>query len=330
MKQVRIGQNGPRVSALAYGAMSFTDFYGETTEEASHAILDACVELGIDHIDTSNVYGAGRSERFIGSWLAKRSDNPFKIATKAGIQRGENGTNFFNNDPAQLEADLDASLERMGVEQVELFYIHRRDENVPVEEVSGFLGTLITKGKIGSFGFSEIAPTTLRRAHAEHPVAAVQSEYSLQTRSPELGLVQSCAELGTTLVAFCPVGRGLLTDQPPSAEKAAGIAFLKGNPRFIEPNISANLVKSAEFQALAADLSIPAAGLAIAWLLHQGDHVLPIPGTRSVERLKELVVGAQRALSAEELERIEQVLPVGWCHGDRYSQGQWTGPERFC
>jgi aryl-alcohol dehydrogenase-like predicted oxidoreductase len=329
MKQVRIGQHGPMVSALAYGAMSFTDFYGKTTEEASHAILDACLELGVNHIDTSNVYGMGRSEIFIGSWLAKRQDNPLTIATKAGIRRGENGSNYFNNDPEQLEADLDASLKRMGVERVELFYIHRRDQAVPVEEVSGFLGTLITKGKIGAFGFSEIAPTTLRRAHAEHPVAAVQSEYSLQTRSPELGLVQSCAELGATLVAFCPVGRGLLTDNPPSAEKASGITFLKGNPRFIEPNISANLKKSAQFQALAADLNITAAGLAIAWLLHQCDHVLPIPGTRSVERLTELVAGANRSLTAEELVQIEQVLPIGWCHGDRYSQGQWTGPERY-
>ncbi|MEM7406346.1 MAG: aldo/keto reductase [Pseudomonadota bacterium] len=330
MKQLRIGQTGPLVSALGYGAMSFTDFYGKTDEATSHAILDACVDFGITHVDTSNVYGQGRSETFIGSWLAKRGDNPFKIATKAGIVRGDDGRNHFNNQPEQLEADLDGSLARLGVERVELFYIHRRDQAIPIEEVAGFLGTLIEKGKIGAFGFSEIAPTSLRRANAEHPVAAVQSEYSLQTRSPELGLAQSCAELGATLVAFSPVGRGLLTDLPPSAEKAAGIAFLKGNPRFIEPNISANLEKSAAFQALAADLAIPAAGLAIAWLLHQGDHVLPIPGTRSVARLQELVDGANRTLSAEELTRIEEVLPIGWCHGDRYSVAQWNGPERYC
>ncbi len=330
MKTITLGQQGPQVSALGYGAMSFTDFYGKTDEPTSHAVLDACVDFGINHIDTSNVYGQGRSETFIGSWLAKRGNNPFKIATKAGIIRGEDGRNQFNNQPARLESDLDGSLQRLGVDHVDLFYIHRRDQSVPVEDVAGFLGTLIKKGKIGAFGFSEIAPHSLRRAHAEHPVAAVQSEYSLQTRSPELGLTQACAELGSTLVAFSPVGRGLLTDQPPSAEKAAGIAFLRGNPRFIEPNITANLAKSAEFQALAAELSVPTAGLAIAWLLHQGNHVLPIPGTRSVTRLRELVEGANRKLTGEELACIEQILPIGWCHGDRYSVAQWNGPERYC
>lgn len=330
MKQVQIGQTGPKVSALGYGAMSFTNFYGPSTEEGSHAVLDACLDLGIDHIDTSNVYGMGRSETFIGSWLAKRADNPFKIATKASIRRGEDGKNYFDNSPEHLEAELDGSLKRMGVDRVDLFYVHRRVQEVPVEEVSGFLGTLITKGKIGGFGFSEIAPTTLRRAHAEHPVAAVQSEYSLQTRSPEMGLVQSCAELGATMVAFSPVGRGMLTDRPHTLKEAAEYPFLTNNPRFVEPNLSANLKKSAEFQSLAADLGLPAAGLAIAWLIHQGDHVLPIPGTRSVERLKELAAGAERSLSADELAAVERVLPIGWCHGDRYNQGQWNGPEKYC
>ena len=330
MKQVQLGQNGPKVAALGYGAMSFTNFYGPSTEEGSHAILDACLDLGIDHIDTSNVYAMGRSERFIGSWLAKRSDNPFKIATKAAIRRGEDGKNYFDNSPEHLEAELDGSLQRMGIEHVDLFYVHRRVQETPVEEVAGFLGTLIQKGKIGGFGFSEIAPTTLRRAHAEHPVAAVQSEYSLQTRSPELGLVQSCAELGATMVAFSPVGRGMLTDRPHSRETAKEYPFLANNPRFVEPNLTANLAKVAEFQALAADMGLPAAGLAIAWLLAQGDHVLPIPGTRSVDRLKELAAGAERALSPEDVAAVEKVLPVGWCHGDRYNQGQWNGPERYC
>ena len=330
MKQVQLGQTGPRVAALGYGAMSFTNFYGPATEEGSHAILDACLDLGIDHIDTSNVYGMGRSETFIGSWLAKRADNPFRIATKAAIRRGEDGKNYFDNDPAHLESELDGSLKRMGVDHVDLFYVHRRVQETPVEEVAGFLGTLIQKGKIGGFGFSEIAPTTLRRAHAEHPVAAVQSEYSLQTRSPELGLVQSCAELGATMVAFSPVGRGMLTDRPHDRKTAKEYPFLANNPRFLEPNLTANLAKVAEFQALAADMGLPAAGLAIAWLIAQGDHVLPIPGTRSVERLKELAAGAERALTADEVADVEKVLPVGWCHGDRYSQGQWNGPERYC
>lgn len=330
MKKVRLGAGGPEVACLGYGAMSFTNFYGPTTEEASHAILDACVELGVDHIDTANVYGMGRSETFIGNWLRKRGSNPFSIATKAGLSKDADGNRFFDNTPDYLESELDKSLDRLGVEAVDLFYIHRRDPRIEVEEVAGALARLIEKGKIRGFGFSEIAPTTLRRAASVHPVAAVQSEYSLSTRSPEMGLVQSCAELGTALVAFSPVGRGLLSDSPPDAAKVAEIDFLKVNPRFTGRNLELNLAATAPFRALAADLGMSAAGLAMAWLTHVGDHVLPIPGTRSVAHLTEMVEGARRGITAEEAAAVERVLPIGWCHGDRYSVGQWVGPEKYC
>ena len=331
MQRRKLGANGPEVGAVGYGAMSFTNFYGPATEAGSHAILDACLELGIDHIDTSNVYGMGRSEQFIGSWLAKRGGAcPFTIATKAGIMRREDGSRGFDNGRAHLESELDGSLKRLGVEAVDLFYIHRRDPSIPVEEVAGTLAGFIEAGKIRSFGFSEIAPSTLRRAAAIHPVAAVQSEYSLSVRSPEMGLVQACAELGTSLVAFSPVGRAILTDTPPDAAKVAEIDFLKVNPRFIGENLTANLTITDRFRHLAADMGVPAASLAIAWLLHVGEHIIPIPGTRSVEHLREVARGAEISLTAEDLARIETVLPIGWAHGDRYSQAQWVGPERYC
>ena len=326
--KTKIGE--AEVAALGYGAMSFTNFYGPATEEGSHAVLDACLELGVDHIDTSNVYGMGRSETWIGSWLAKRSNNPFVIATKAGITRDADGNRIFINDLDYLESELDKSLARMGIEAVDLFYVHRKHADTPAEEIAGSLKRLIDKGKTKAVGFSEIAPTTLRRAWTECPIAAVQSEYSLSVRSPEMGLVQTCAELGTTLVAFSPVGRGLLSDKPPSAEKAAGLDFLKVNPRFIGGNAERNIQATAGFRALAADLGLPAAGLAMAWLIAQGSHVLPIPGTRHIAHLKELVAGASRKLSADEVAEIERVLPIGWCHGDRYSLGQWVGPEKYC
>ena len=177
---------------------------------------------------------------------------------------------------------------------------------------------------------AEIAPTSLLRAHAVHPVAAVQSEYSLSTRSPEMGLVQTCAEIGASVVAFSPVGRGLLTDRPHRADAIPEMDFLKVNPRFLEPNLSANLAKNAEFCALAADMGVAAATLAIAWLAHQGDHILPIPGTRHVNHLKELAAGGNLELSTEDLNRIESILPIGWAHGERYSLGQWVGPEKYC
>jgi len=205
MQKRQLGPGGPAVSAVGIGAMSFTNFYGPTSEEASHAILTAALDLGIDHLDTSNVYGMGLSERVIGSFLARQGkvkDGLFRIATKAGIRRDkETGKRGFDNTPAYLEAELDASLQRLGVEAVDLFYVHRRDQSIPIEEVAGTLAGFITAGKIHAFGFSEIAPSSLRRAALEHPVAAVQSEYSLQTRAPELGLVQSCERLGASLVA---------------------------------------------------------------------------------------------------------------------------------
>lgn len=329
MKTCKLGQSGPEVGVVGYGAMSFSDFYGPATDENSMAILDACVDLGITHIDTANVYGMGRSETVIGAWLKKRGgSSPFTIASKCGITRDPDQR--LNNDPAHMTEALDASLERLGVEAIDLYYVHRRDTRFEIEEVTETLAGFVKAGKIKAFGYSEIAPSSLRRAHAVHPVAAVQSEYSLSTRSPEMGLVQTCAELGTTMVAFSPVGRALLTDRPHGLEAVQDMAWMKTNPRFNEPNISHNLAYNKKFCALAADMGVAAASLAIAWLIHQGDHVLPIPGTRHVEHLKEVVAGAEISLSAADLEQIETVLPIGWAHGDRYSVAQWDGPERYC
>ena len=329
MKLRKLGQNGPTVSVLGYGAMSFTNFYGPATDEGSMTVLDACVELGITHIDTSNVYGMGRSETVIGDWLKRRGgEPPFAIATKGGITRQEGRR--FNNDADHLAEALDASLTRLGIEAIDLYYIHRRDPSHEIEAVTETLASFVKAGKVKQIGFSEIAPSSLRRAHAVHPVAAVQSEYSLSTRSPEMGLVQTCDQIGASLVAFSPVGRALLTDRPHQAEAAAEMDFLKVNPRFQEPNLSANVAINTKWRALAADMGVPAASLAIAWLTHQGDHILPIPGTRNVEHLKELVQGAAMDLTAEDLARIDDVLPIGWAHGDRYSVGQWVGPEKYC
>ncbi|MCA0997078.1 aldo/keto reductase [Alloyangia pacifica] len=331
MKTMRMGQGGPELPAFGIGAMSFADFYGETTDANSHAVLDAAVEAGVRHVDTSNVYGMGRSEKAIGSWLKARSGGRemLHIATKAGITKDAAGKRCYDNSPEHLEAELDGSLKRLGVEQVDLFYVHRREQARPIEEVTQTLAGLVKKGKIAAFGFSEIAPSSLRRAAAVHPVAAVQSEYSLQTRIVELGLVQACAELGTALVAFSPVGRSLLTDHPLSREAVAASAFMSVNPRFVEPNLTANLAITDKFRALAAEMGVPAAGLSIAWLLSRGEHIIPIPGTRSVDHLRELLAGTKIALSAEDVARIEEVLPVGWAHGDRYSAAQANGPESY-
>ncbi|MEM7100069.1 MAG: aldo/keto reductase [Pseudomonadota bacterium] len=332
MRTRTLGQLETPVSAIGYGAMSFCDFYGPTDEEKSHAILDRCQDLGITHLDTSNAYGLGVSEQRIGSYLAKQgaqASSMFTIATKAAITSTPDGTRYFDNSLVHLETELDKSLKRLGVEQIELFYVHRRDAKVPIEEVTESLATLVKAGKTKQVGFSEIAPTSLARAQAVHPIGAVQSEYSLSTRAPELGLIQKTDQHNTTLVAFSPVGRSLLTDNPVDYATASELPFLQVNPRFEEGNLRRNLDQLTPFRQLAADLSVPTAGLAIAWLLAQGDHVLPIPGTRSVEHLNEVAAGVELTLSESDLAQIEAVLPVGWCHGDRYNNAQWQGPERY-
>lgn len=332
MKQRKLGAQGPEVGCIGYGAMSFSDMYGPTNEAESHAILDSCRDLGVTLLDSANIYGMGKSENAIGSYLRANpgARDEFVISTKATITRDADGNRCFDNSAEHLEAELDKSLQRLGVECVDLFYAHRRDPRFTPEETAANLGRLVEKGKTRAIGLSEVAPSTLRRAMTAFPVAAVQSEYSLSTRFPDLGLVQACAELGVAFVAFSPVGRSLLTDNPIPKARIPQLPFLAGNPRFMEPNLSENLRITYKFRALAAQMGTSAAALANAWLLTRGDHVIPIPGTRSVKHLEECVAGADLTLTPEDLERIETVLPVGWAHGDRYSDEQWIGPERYC
>lgn len=333
MLRRKLGAGGPVVSAIGIGAMSFAGVYGNATEEEAHAVLDAAVDAGVDHIDTSNVYGMGRSEEMIGSFLNRYRDHdtlPFKIATKASITTDADGNRAFDNSAEHLESELDGSLLRLGIEQVDLFYVHRRDPRFEIEEVTGTLAGLIAKGKIAAFGFSEIAPTSLARASAVHDVAAVQSEYSLQTRLPELGLIDACEAQGSALVAFSPVGRGLLTDRPPNRDRVEASGFLKTNPRFAGGNLERNVAASETLREFAAEIGVPAASLAIAWVLDQSPMMHAIPGTRSVEHLGELIIGASMEFTSDMAAELAHRLPVGWCHGGRYSQDQTIGPESYC
>lgn len=332
MKTTKLGANGPEISQFGIGAMSFAGIYGNAEEADCHRVLDDALAAGVTHIDTSNVYGMGRSEEIIGSWLARNAEGRARmtIATKAGITRDAEGKRKFDNSHEHLETELDKSLKRLGVDCVDLFYVHRYEAARPIEETAQGLARLIEKGKTRAVGLSEIAPSTLRRAAAEVQVAAVQSEYSLSTRAPELGLVQACAEVGAALVAFSPVGRSLLTDEPFSFEKATGLEFTRANPRFMAPNYAANIRYTDGLRDFAAEMGEPTAALAIAWLIAQGDHVIPIPGTKSPAHLAELIRGTEITLTDADLVRIEKILPVGWAHGDRYNAAQWVGPERYC
>ena len=329
MHQRQLGAGGPMVGAIGLGCMSFAGFHGPTDEAESHATLARALDLGCDFLDTSNVYGAGLAERVMGSFIAQ-NPGKFKIATKVGIRRDPQRGRFFDNSPEHLREALEGSLQRLKVDYVDLYYIHRREQARPIEEVMETLVSLKQEGKIGGIGFSEISPASLRRAHAVHPVMAVQSEYSLWTRLPELGMLQTCRELGVAFVPFSPLARGMFSDTPPDPAQFPDDDFRKANPRFVEPNFSYNEAIVSKFRSYAHDCGLTPAALALAWVLNQGDHLIPIPGTRSVKHLEEDLAAADRTLSATELAEIEALLPVGFAHGDRYSEAQNIGPERYC
>lgn len=328
MQTRRLGQDGPQIGAIALGCMSFAGFYGPTDEAESHRTLAAALELGVDHWDTSNVYGAGVSETVIGTYLKANPAARPVIATKGAITRQPEKP--FDNSAGYLRKCLEDSLKRLGVEHIDLYYIHRRDPDVPIEAVVETLAGFKKEGKIGGIGFSEISPASLRRAAAVHPIAAVQAEYSLWTRLPELGMVQECARQGTTLIAFSPLARGMLTRVIPDIDALPEKEFRRNNPRFVEPNYGYNLRAVKRFAEHAADRGTTPEALALAWLLRRGDHVVPIPGTRSPDHLKADAAAATLSLSDADMAAIEEILPVGFAHGDRYNEAQYRGPERYC
>lgn len=313
-----------QVGAIGLGAMSFGGIFGATDEAESLATLDAAWEAGITHFDTANIYGHGISERVIGSWLRTRGHHP-AIATKASIVDGP--PRRFDNSEPHLRTELEASLKRLGRDHVELFYIHRREAERPLEEVVGTLSRLIEEGKIGGYGLSEIAPATLRAAHAIHPVTAVQNEYSLWSRQPELGLIRACADLGVSFVAFSPLARGMLGDRPLPRPTDG---FRGMNPRFTGANFAANTALIDGFRAFCRARGWTTPTAALAWVLHQGEHVIPIPGTRSARHLADWQGGDAIRLTPEDLAEIDRLLPPGFAHGDRYADHQLHGVERYC
>jgi aryl-alcohol dehydrogenase-like predicted oxidoreductase len=315
------------VSAIGLGGMSLGGAFGPTDQAESFDCLDAAWEAGIDWLDTADIYGPEVSERVIGAWLAARG-HPVRLATKGAIRPGP--PRRIDNSAAWLRRALEGSLRRLGVARVDVYYVHRRDPAVPIEDLAGFMGRLIEAGTIGGWGLSEVAPATLRRAHAVTPVAAVQSEYSLWTRQPDLGLIRACADLGVAFVAFSPLGRSMLTDRPvdPAALDAAD--FRRGNPRFMGENHAANLARTDAFRRFARDRGWTAAATALAWVLDRAPHVIPIPGTRTAAHLRDWAGGAAIRLSAEDHAEIDRLLPPGFAAGDRYSDAQMAGIERYC
>lgn len=323
----QLGQGGPMVGAVALGTMNFLGTYGAADPGASLRCMAECVEMGIDHVDTSDVYGAGGAEELLARFLKTHGDR-VTLATKGGITRQPDHP--FDNSDAYLTRALEASLKRLGVERVDLYYLHRRQADHPIEDTMQTLLRLRDHGKIGAIGLSEIAPATLERAAAVGPVAAVQSEYSLWTRQPELGLTGACARHGAAMVAFSPVGRGVFADTPPDPTGFGPGDLRATMPRFRPDNWARNLPRLQAFGDLARDMGQSPASLAIAWVLSRAPHVIALPGSRDIAHWRQLAQGADLSLDAEQLARIEAVLPAGWAHGARYGGAMAVGPESYC
>lgn len=327
MKQRQLGANGPMVSAIGLGCLSFGGIFGATDRATSLRCMDAAWDQGITFFDTANIYGMGVSESVIGEWRASRKKT-VTLATKASFVTHPELR--IDNSAAHLRAELDASLKRMQTDHIDLFYIHRREEARPVEDVVETLKSLIDEGKIGGYGLSEISPGTLRRAHAVHPCRAIQNEYSLWTRQPELGLIQTCAALGVAFVPFSPLARGVFGRHIVNPDTLEPGEFRRSIPRFQGRDWLYNRQQVDHFRAFAAQRGLAPSALALAWILAQGNQLIPIPGTRTADHLGDWVAAAAITLTPEDLAAIDRILPVGWANGDRYGHDQAATAERYC
>ncbi|MCC8361866.1 aldo/keto reductase [Lysobacter sp. A6] len=313
-----LGRNGPTVSALGLGCMGMSDFYGPSEEATNLATLHHALDIGIDFLDTADMYGVGENERLLGKVLRKRRDEVV-LATKFGNVRAPDGRFLrIDGSPEYVREACDASLQRLGVDHIDLYYQHRVDRSVPIEEIVGAMAELVQAGKVRHLGLSEASAATIRRAANVHPIAALQSEYSLWSRDVEDEILPTLRELGIGFVAYSPLGRGFLTGKIADAHALADDDWRRQNPRFQDGNVEANRTLVDAVTELATARGATPAQLALAWLLHRGEDIVPIPGTRKPARLDENAAAARIRLDAAELQRIDDVLATHAVAGTRY------------
>jgi aryl-alcohol dehydrogenase-like predicted oxidoreductase len=319
MKKRRLGAGGPEISALGLGCMGMSEFYGARDDAESRATLERALEEGVTFFDTADIYGSGENEKLLSPFVKAHRDRLI-IATKFGIVRDPQNPSArgLDGSPAYVKRACEASLLRLGIEVIDLYYQHRKDPRVPIEETVGALRDLVAAGKIRHLGLSEVGPKTLRAAAAVHPIAAVQSEYSLWSRDPEDGVLPACRELGVALVAYSPLGRGFLTDQIKRFEDLASDDYRRHSPRFQGDAFVQNLALVDRVTALARDKGCTPAQLALAWVLSRGDDVIPIPGTKRRRYLDENLGALDVRLSPADLAALETIAPKGIAVGDRY------------
>lgn len=308
---------------IGLGCMNLSHGYGQyVLEEEGIKALNGAFEMGYRHFDTATLYGGTANERLLGKALASKR-RELLLASKCGMAMDpESGKRVIDGRPETLRRQCEESLARLDTDHLDLYYLHRMDRQVPIEESVGALGRLVEEGKLRAVGLSEISADTLRKAHAEYPVAAVQSEYSLWTRNPEIALSQACKELGTALVAFSPLGRGFLSGAIHAHTTYVEGDMRAGMPRFNGDNLTHNLTLLAHFNAMANDLEMTPAQLALAWVKAQGDHVIPIPGSRSVSHMQENLYAEQVVLSDEDLVQLNKMMLPGEIAGARYNEAQ--------
>jgi aryl-alcohol dehydrogenase-like predicted oxidoreductase len=327
MKMRKLGRNGPEVSAVGLGCMGMSAFYGAADEAQSIAVIHRALDLGVTLFDTAEMYGPHTNEVLVGKALKGRRDEAF-IATKFGINRQPDGSAVTDGSPANVRRAVEGSLSRLGVDHIDLYYQHRIDPNTPIEETVGAMAELVKEGKVHFLGLSEAAPATLRRAHAVHPITALQTEYSLWSRDPEDELLGVVRELGIGFVPYSPLGRGFLSGDIKSIDDLAPDDFRRTNPRFAGDNFQKNLDLVDAVGAIAADKGVTAAQLALAWVLAQGEDLVPIPGTRRITTLEQNAAAADIVLTPDDLARIEAVFPRGAAAGERYAPGGMSSLNR--
>ena len=328
MQKRELGRSGLFVSAIGLGCMGMSEFYGSSGEAEGIDTIHRAIELGVTFLDTADIYGMGRNEELVGRAIKDRRDQVV-LATKFGFLRTPDGSFIgVKGSPDYVRTCCEASLKRLGVEIIDLYYQHRVDPETPIEETVGGMAELVSQGKVRHLGLSEAGPDTIRRAHAVHPIAALQSEYSLWSREPEGGTLELVRELGIGFVAYSPLGRGFLTGEIKSVNDLAPDDWRRNNPRFSGENFQRNLDLVAEVKALAAAKGCTAAQLALAWVLAQGNDIVPIPGTKRRRYLEDNIGALEVRLTARELAELNRILPPGGAAGTRYPESGMQAVNR--
>ncbi len=326
MRKVPLGKSGLSVSRLGYGCMGLAEFYGDAlSNEAAEKVLDAAFDRGVTFFDTADMYGSGRNEEQVSGFLARRRKDVV-IATKFAIVRtADGGWGGLSNEPAYIKEACEASLKRLKIDVIDLYYMHRRDPSVPIEDSVGAMADLVKAGKVRALGLSEVNAATLRKAHATHPIAALQSEYSIVTREMEREMIPAARALGVAFIAYSPLGRGLLTGAYRSEKDfATGDYRMMGNPRFSDGALAKNIRLVDQIAEIAEKKRATPGQIALAWAMAKGDDIIPIPGTKKIERLEENVGAVKLSLSADDIAAIERAVPPEAVTGDRYPAASAT------